>query len=293
MRFRLIFIALLIICFLQTIPAHSESSEILSIPHGTTAIDNSLLSSFPENQRFSSVYIPETVTSINFDVFQKAYFSTVESYCVSELNPCYQSVDGAIYSKDGKYYYMYPRGRETASYVISQGVETIGKFAFFEADIDCVYFPDSLVAIEDCAFFYSEIMYARFNDGLSAIGDFAFMCCNLEGVSLPSTLKYIGCEAFSGCSLDYVEIPEGVLEIGGGAFAYNQLSVLLLPSTLDVIGYDIIGWNHMEDEDYFTTVIVTSGTLADQYASVYLSDYNIRRIDKQILNDETSLNETL
>lgn len=293
MRFRFIFITLIIICFLQTIPAHSESNEILSIPYGTTVIDYSLLSSLSDNQRFSSVYIPETVTSINFAVFQEAYFSTVQSYYVSELNPCYQSVGGAIYSKDGKCYCMYPRGRETVSYVISPGVETIGEFAFFEADVDCVIFPDSLVVIEDCAFFYSKIMYARFNDGLSSIGDFAFMCCSLDGVSLPSTLKHIGCEAFEGCLLNYVEIPEGVLKIGGGAFAYNRLSVLILPSTLDFIGNDIIGWNHMEDEDYFTTIIVTSGTLADQYASVYLSDYNILRIDQQILNDEASLNETL
>lgn len=280
MRFRFIFIALLIFCFLQISPAHSESSEIFSIPYGTAVIDYSLLSSLSENQRFSSVYIPETVTSINFAVFQEAYFSTVESYCVSELNPCYQSIDGAIYSKDGKCYYMYPRGRETVSYVISQGVETIGEFAFFEADIDCVIFPDSLVVIEDCAFFYSKIMYARFNDGLTSIGDFAFMCCGLEGISLPATLKYIGCEAFEGCSLDYVEIPEGVLEIGGGAFAFNQVSILSLSSSLEHIGNDIIGWNHMEEDDYLTTIIVQSETLGDHYASEYLSDYNILRIDK-------------
>ncbi len=281
MKIFIIFISLLVSCFILVIPVHCESNATLSIPYGTTEIDNSLMSLLPNCQNISIVYIPETVTSIDFSVFQHSDFSTVENFCVSQLNPCYQSVDGAILSKDGKRYCMYPRGREAISYVLPQGVVTIGEFAFFETAIDVVVFPDSLDSISDCAFSYSEIVYAHFNYGLTKIGDFAFLGCNsLEGVDFPATLKHIGCEAFSECSIDCVTIPEGTSYIGGGAFAFNRVSVLSLPSTLEYIGNAIIGWNHMENDDFFTTILVPSGTMSDYYASEYLSDYEILRIEQ-------------
>ena len=84
--------------------------------------------------------------------------------------------------------------------VISDGVKSIGEFAFFRcSSLMSVTIPDSITSIGDRAF-----------------GD----CWSLKSVTIPKSVKSIGNRAFEGCSsLKCVTIPNSVTSVGNGAFS--------------------------------------------------------------------------
>lgn len=50
---------------------------------------------------------------------------------VDDENPNYQSIDGVLYSKDGKKIIRYAKAKKDTSFDIPDGVTEIGDFAFF------------------------------------------------------------------------------------------------------------------------------------------------------------------
>ncbi len=125
---------------------------------------------------------------------------------VEEGNPLYKSVDGVLYSADGKTLLRYPGGRKEEHFDVPAGVETIGNNAFGDSD--------------------------------SAIP--------LKTISLPMGLKRIEAYAFSGCGrLLSLTIPLTVTELDPTAFAYCvSLERLSMPDALwqaFEIGYAYLG----------------------------------------------------
>lgn len=102
---------------------------------------------------------------------------------------------------------------------IPDGVQIIGKSAFFMKDILSVVIPEGVRELEDDAF---------------------WGCKQLGNVQLPTTLEKIGSGAFNGCErLMTIVIPEGVTEIGPDAFAWcSNLEHIYLPESLRDIGID-------------------------------------------------------
>ena len=101
-------------------------------------------------------------------------------------NPGYRTVDGVLYSADGKILIQYPGGRGQ-EYEVQAGTEEILYGAFARADIRKVTLPESLRSIDNFAF---------------------FECYQLEPPQLPNSLESIGGFAF-GRDRKSEEIPEG------------------------------------------------------------------------------------
>lgn len=188
------------------------------------------------------VDIPKSVVYISPSAFSGCTTTTI--YTVAENNPVYKSENGVIYSKDGKSLLHYPSGKQEESITVSNGVETIGGYAFANnEDVVNISLPSSVNTISDHAFDGCDnLNKLNFPEGITEIGDYAcYECPALAEINLPSTLKKVGAHAFDYCiSVKKVEIPNSVIQIGDGAFMRcKSLSDVTLPSSLERYGYQV------------------------------------------------------
>ena len=149
------------------------------------------------------VELPSSVQKIGPMPF--LYCDRLEEILIGEDSENYKTVDGVLYSKDGKTLIQYPGGKGNR-YIIEEGTETIGYGAFAQSQGDFLFddsgslrqvtFPDTLKTIENAAF---------------------FGCETLESIELPGSLEEIGAAAFG--KLYYFSAPEtqiGQVRIGPG-----------------------------------------------------------------------------
>ncbi len=149
----------------------------------------------------TEIVIPDSVTSIGDGALE--CYEGLTNITVEENNAVYKSIDGNLYSKDGKTLIQYAIGKTATAFTIPDCVTYIGDYAFCDSK--------SL----------TEIVIP---DGVTSIGDGAFSSCeNLTRVTFSgnSQLTSIGYEVFWECiCLLEIVIPESVTIIGGEAFAY-------------------------------------------------------------------------
>ena len=116
--------------------------------------------------------------------------NVIGAYEVPEGNPVYKSVDGVLFSGDGKTLLAYPNGRKATHYDVPKGVEAIADQAFCSEYLQTVSLPI----------------------GLQSVGNYAFSdCSRLQSIALPLTVTELGQGVFNGCvSLELVSLPEGL-----------------------------------------------------------------------------------
>ena len=118
---------------------------------------------------------------------------------VDKNNQHYKSIDGNLYSKDGKTLIRYAIGKAETHFDIPNGVTSIDFLAFEGCDnIQNITIPDSV----------------------TSIGSFAFWRCNnLASITIPDSVNSIKDHTFSGCyRLSNIVIPDSVTSIGYSAF---------------------------------------------------------------------------
>ena len=145
----------------------------VDIPYGVTRIGNM---AFSHCSSLADISIPNTVTSIELAAFAKcnslrsvtipSYLSPIDEelfYCctgLQEINVApsstgktnLKSVDGVLFSLDGKLLVQYPAGK-VGSYTIPDGVTRLYGGAFFgSAHLSDVTIPDTVEGISDSAF---------------------------------------------------------------------------------------------------------------------------------------------
>lgn len=143
------------------------------------------------------VRIPESVVKISTDALY-AYVA-LENIFVDENNPVYKSIDGNLYSKDGKKIIRYAKAKKNTSFDIPNGVVEIGDFAFFGSkNLVSVTIPESVTKIGEWAFALGGLKIANVPNKVKTIGDYAFDGCeNLEQVYIPAGVTYIGKNAIN------------------------------------------------------------------------------------------------
>jgi hypothetical protein len=120
---------------------------------------------------------------------------------------------------------------------LSEGLESIGAYAFQNAMITKIELPSTVKTIGWGAFsFCDKLTEVKLNEGLESIGGYAFYWTAVEKIELPSTVKTIGQYAFSSCEkLAEVKLNEGLERIGGGAFSGTALQKVVVPFSLEEI----------------------------------------------------------
>ena len=119
--------------------------------------------------------------------------------------------------------YPAPWGRAVKSVIISEGVTSIGCYAFYDcAELTSVSIPDSLKNIYSYAFYRcTGLTDTALHEGVQTIEYGAFSgCTGLTSVVIPDSVVWLGDELFFGCTgLTSVSIGSGLESAGGAMFA--------------------------------------------------------------------------
>ena len=158
------------------------------IPDSVTSIGDS---AFDNCDSLTSIEIPDSVTSIGDYAFLSC--ESLTSITVDENNTTYKSIDGNLYSKDGKTLIQYAIGKTATSFTIPDAVTSIGNYAFYNCDsLTSIEIPDSVTSIGNSAFFdCSSLTSVVIGDSVTSIGEYAFAWCTsltiyCEAASQPS-----------------------------------------------------------------------------------------------------------
>ena len=155
---------------------------------------------FEDCDGLTSVEIGDSVTSIG-DAFRDC--DSLTSITLDKDNTVYQSIDGNLYSKDGKTLIQYAIGKTATEFVIPEGVTTIGAYAFWNcSSLTSVVIPDSVTSIGSWAFSYCDSLTSVvIGDSVTTIGNSAFSWCNsLTSVVIGDSVTTIGSLAFNSCN---------------------------------------------------------------------------------------------
>lgn len=208
------------------------------IPEGIERIEEH---SFDECLSLESLYIPSSVNFISPDAFP-FYQKTRDNQIISpklaffEVNPnneSFQSIDGILYSKDGKTLIQAPPNYASSVFEAPAGLEEIENQAFQGIQaLKKVTLHSGITrigkhAFDGCASLETLHLNAQ------EIGNYAFYeCIQLRKVSFEQT-KTIGNDAFYGCQkLSNIVLPDGLLQIGEQAFQNCALTEVTVPKTV-------------------------------------------------------------
>lgn len=183
----------------------SRGDRILVIPEGieTLADDFALLfDEKDEKYHFYEIDIPSSVRVIEPLFITKdpgnAWACGKDFDCFDEItvaagNESFCSVDGVLFTRDMKKLLCYPCGKQAETYIVPEGVEVIGAFAFqCNQFLEKVNLPSTIKIIELKAFSFCEKLCEIFlPDGLETIDEDAFEFCNIKHITLPKSLKKI------------------------------------------------------------------------------------------------------
>ena len=252
-------------------PWRSQASSIknIVIESGVTSIG---MCAFFDFSNMTSVTIPVSVTSIGNDAFAGCnklstinYGGNASKWNAIIINDGNSNLTGANINYAGitwKYnngtltisgsgdmddydgYNMpwYQYKKQITKVIISQGVASIGKEAFYNyPNLTSVSLPNSIKTIGKRAFGSSENLKSiTIPEGVETIGNFAFdYCKSLTNVTLPKSLKTVGFYAFADCtSLKSVTIPDSVSSLGELAFAdCRGLTTVVVSNNISKISY--------------------------------------------------------
>lgn len=140
---------------------------------------------FCDCTELSSINIPQSLKYVGFWAFVG---------CTKLLEPLYND----------KFFFYYPAERiedEGQTYVVPDGIETIGVSAFNSSYISKVVLPQSLRTISDYAFMRSLIQEMDMPDSLDSIGYRPFFEMGLRKAVLPASIKKVGNDVFYRCGM--------------------------------------------------------------------------------------------
>ena len=118
------------------------------------------------NVTTTSITIPGSITYIDDAAFNK--FEKLESISVSESNTTYKSIDGNLYSKDGKTLLLHAPGKREFSFAVPDGVTHIN-YSAIGGYLKSVTIPKSVVHVDKYAF-YGDVVEVINNSDVELSG---------------------------------------------------------------------------------------------------------------------------
>ena len=188
----------------------SESVEI----HSDTEIIAEW--AFFEMEHLSEIYIPASVRNIGTVAFNMC--TSLSNITVDSANTAYMSINGDLYSIDGKILLQYAIGKTDTTFVLADGVERIADQAFAYAEyLEIVVLPDCIEEIGKSAFYFCEnLREVNLPDNISVIAYEAFAFCrSLVSVNISDKVTNIYDRTFYCCeSLETITFGNGITDIG-------------------------------------------------------------------------------
>jgi len=216
------------------------------LPSVESVVLSDAMTSLPEDAFYNCDALKDVTLSAGITHVAPSAFticSKLTNISVDENNAHYQSIDGNLYTKDGKTLVQYAIGKTDTEFTVPTGVE----------------------AIADCAFAYCYVLTSvTLPSTLKTIGAQAFYSCGeLTSVVIPDGVTSIGSEAFSWCNhLTSVVIPASVTTVGEEAFAYSSNLTITCKLTSAPSGWD-------EDWNYSNCPVIWEGADGTSMAKAY------------------------
>lgn len=173
-------------------------------------------------QSFISTCLTEVTLPASLELVGSGSFACCHDLAaihVAAGNEAYRSVDGVLFSADGRVLLAYPEARGER-YEVPDGVLCIGAEAFRGNDtLTVVDFPEGLTEVGMLAFYDSiGLLYLDLPESLEVIGSGAFGCFSiyhddepveLGTLNIGSNVRWIGDDAFSGYIVREYLVAEG------------------------------------------------------------------------------------
>ncbi|MBQ4516206.1 MAG: leucine-rich repeat domain-containing protein, partial [Clostridia bacterium] len=222
-------------------------------------IEKTSLYKYPSASTNKECVLPASLEIIHKNAFELC--KNLESIKVKDGGWYYSSDDGGVlYNRNKDTLIMYPVGKKTEEYTISDGVKTIATNAFANGEnlkklviaegvttikerafnnntgLESVKFPQSLTTMENVAFgACTSIKTIELPDNLTTIGQGVFSgCSGIKSATLPKNMTAINDNMFNECTaLENIVIPQGVTSIGINAFRNcSRLKSVTLPNSI-------------------------------------------------------------
>ena len=181
-----------VVCIEEYAFASCDNLKTVTIPDSVTSIENG---AFNNCDSLTSIVIPSSVTSISSGAFN--FSDALESIKVDTNNRYYISINGNLYSKDGKTLIRYAIGKNAMSFTIPNYVTSIGEYAFIASSLKSIEIPDSVTSIGEYAFSWNQsLQQIVIPDSVTSIASRAFINCHsltiyCEATSQPSGWKFL------------------------------------------------------------------------------------------------------
>ncbi len=210
----------------------NKTLETVVLPSALEIISNSV---FKNCISLKEITLPESLKQIGTDVFSGV--TGLQNINISENNSVYKSIDGNLYTKDGKTLIQYALGKEDTKFVVPDSVTKISDSAFNgAAKLTEIELGANVSEIGSYAFYGCSGLLSIDLSNVKTLGESAFSyCTSLAQVTMGESLTVISSSAFSGCealkSFDF----SNITEIQDGAFMYSGLEEINLTDKLTVL----------------------------------------------------------
>lgn len=210
-----------------------SSLKTFSLPSAVKSIGQN---AFLNCSSIECISFPASVETINAPAFVQC--NSIKRYEVDSSNRFFRSVDGVLYSADGKKLIAYPAAKEDVSFSVPEGVEEIEMCAFSgNRFVTEITLSSTVKSVGNYAFhFCSSLFKVNFNDGLETLGTYIFdHSPKMRVVTIPGTLTSWE-SAFYSSQIEYVTVSEGIKSIDKMAFRdCASLKSVKIPSSLETI----------------------------------------------------------
>ncbi len=216
----------------------SSPVEELVFPEGVTEI-----SCFEEAYKLRKIVLPSTAETI--DISELAELP--EPVCIETAeNGNFTVKDGTLFTADGKtLVYALECGEE---YIVPEGTEKIGEFAFAGKGLRSVSFPSTLESIGKKAFRgCKKLLYVKLPSNVAEIGELAFYDSGLIEADIDEGVEKIGAEAFRSTDITEISLPHSIKEVGG-YFVNDDCRVYAFEPMQSLYDYDIVFLNETTAE---------------------------------------------
>ncbi len=144
--------------------------------------------------------------------------------------------------------------------IISNGIESIGMYSFYNSGLTSIIIPNSVTSIEEAAFSNNKLTSLTIPNSVTSIEEAAFYKNQLTSITIPSSVIYIRDSAFNVNQLTSVTIPNSVTSIGNSAFYNNKLTSVIIPNSVTSIGSSAFSYNKL------TSVIIPNSVTSIGFA---------------------------